>query len=106
MTTGSEAVDTALKFARLFHSAAGAGRRRVIISREYSAHGSTYAGSSLSDPDRGLLRGMGTPLAGIKFVRAPYRYRCPHCAALDACTPDVTTSASAFAYRAATTEII
>jgi putrescine---pyruvate transaminase len=84
--TGSEAVDTALKFARLFHSAAGAGRRRVIISREYSAHGSTYAGSSLSDPDRGLLRGMGTPLAGIKFVRAPYRYRCPHCAALDACT--------------------
>jgi adenosylmethionine-8-amino-7-oxononanoate aminotransferase len=84
--TGSEAVDTALKFARLFHSAGGAGRRRVIISREYSAHGSTYAGSSLSDPDRGLLRGMGTRLAGIRFVRAPYRYRCPHCARLDACT--------------------
>jgi adenosylmethionine-8-amino-7-oxononanoate aminotransferase len=84
--TGSEAVDTALKFARLFHSAGGEGRRRVIISREYSAHGSTYAGSSLSDPDRGLLRGMGTRLAGIRFVRAPYRYRCPHCARLDACT--------------------
>ena len=84
--TGSEAVDTALKFARLFHSAGGAGRRRVIISREYSAHGSTYAGSSLSDPDRGLLRGMGAPVAGIRFVRAPYRYRCPHCARLDACT--------------------
>ncbi|HEV2440550.1 MAG TPA: aminotransferase class III-fold pyridoxal phosphate-dependent enzyme [bacterium] len=84
--TGSEAVDTALKFARLFHSVAGSGRRRVIISREYSAHGSTYAGSSLSDPDRGLLRGMGTPVAGIRFVRAPYRYRCPHCAALDGCT--------------------
>jgi putrescine---pyruvate transaminase len=84
--TGSEAVDTALKFARLFHSAAGHGRRRIIISREYSAHGSTYAGSSLSDPDRGLLRGMGTPLAGIRFVHAPYRYRCPHCAALSACT--------------------
>lgn len=84
--TGSEAVDTALKFARLYHSAAGAGRRRVIISREYSAHGSTYAGSSLSDPDRGLLRGIGTRLAGIRFVRAPYRYRCPHCAALGECT--------------------
>jgi adenosylmethionine-8-amino-7-oxononanoate aminotransferase len=84
--TGSEAVDTALKFARLYHSAAGHGRRRIIISREYSAHGSTYAGSSLSDPDRGLLRGMGTPVAGIRFVRSPYRYRCPHCAALDACT--------------------
>jgi adenosylmethionine-8-amino-7-oxononanoate aminotransferase len=84
--TGSEAVDTALKFARLFHSAGGHGRRRVVISREYSAHGSTYAGSSLSDPDRGLLRGMGTPVAGIRFVRAPYRYRCPHCGALGACT--------------------
>jgi adenosylmethionine-8-amino-7-oxononanoate aminotransferase len=84
--TGSEAVDTALKFARLFHSAAGHGRRRIIISREYSAHGSTYAGSSLSDPDRGLLRGMGTRIAGIRFVHAPYRYRCPHCAALTACT--------------------
>lgn len=84
--TGSEAVDTALKFARVFHAAAGSGRRRVIISREYSAHGSTYAGSSLSDPDRGLLRGMGTPLAGIRFVHAPYRYRCPHCAALTGCT--------------------
>ena len=84
--TGSEAVDTALKFARLFHSAEGSGRRRVIISREYSAHGSTFAGSSLSDPDRGLLRGMGTPIAGIRFVRAPYRYRCPHCATLEACT--------------------
>jgi putrescine aminotransferase len=84
--TGSEAVDTALKFARLFHSAAGHGRRRVVISREYSAHGSTYAGSSLSDPDRGLLRGMGAPVAGIRFVRAPYRYRCPHCGALGSCT--------------------
>jgi adenosylmethionine-8-amino-7-oxononanoate aminotransferase len=84
--TGSEAVDTALKFARLFHSAAGRGRRRIIISREYSAHGSTYAGSSLSDPDRGLLRGIGAPVAGIRFVRAPYRYRCPHCAVLPACT--------------------
>jgi adenosylmethionine-8-amino-7-oxononanoate aminotransferase len=84
--TGSEAVDTALKFARLFHSAAGHGRRRVVISREYSAHGSTYAGSSLSDPDRGLLRGMGAPISGVRFVHAPYRYRCPHCAALSACT--------------------
>ena len=80
--TGSEAVDTALKFARLYHS----GRRRIVISREYSAHGSTYAGSSLSDPDRGLLRGMGARIGGIRFVPAPYRYRCRFCAAGPACT--------------------
>jgi len=84
--TGSEAVDTALKFARLYHSAAGERRRRIVISREYSAHGSTYAGASLSDPDRGLLRGIGARLAGIRFTPAPYRYRCRFCADGPACT--------------------
>jgi len=84
--TGSEAVDTALKLARLFHAAGGDRRRRVVISREYSAHGSTYAGVSLSDPDRGLLRGLGPGLPGIRFVPAPYRYRCPYCASSPACT--------------------
>jgi len=84
--TGSEAVDTALKFARAYHSAGGDRRRRIVISREYSAHGSTYAGSSLSDPDRGLLRGIGGRLSGIRFVPAPYRYRCRYCAEAPACT--------------------
>ncbi len=84
--TGSEAVDTALKFARAYHAAGGERRRRVVISREYSAHGSTYAGSSLSDPDRGLLRGIGPRIPGIRFVPAPYRYRCRYCAASPACT--------------------
>jgi len=84
--TGSEAVDTALKFARLFHHAGGDRRRHIIISREYSAHGGTYAGLSLSDPDRGLLRGIGPGLHGIRFAPAPYRYRCPHCGSEPACT--------------------
>ncbi len=78
--TGSEAVDTALKLERLYHSAGGARSRRIVISREYSSHGSTFAGASLSDPDRGLLRGMGPRLPGIRFVPAPYRYRCAYCA--------------------------
>lgn len=84
--TGSEAVDTALKLARLYHSAGGEPRRRIIISRAYSAHGSTYAGASLSDPDRGLLRGIGPRISGIRFAPAPYRYRCPFCAEAPACT--------------------
>ena len=84
--TGSEAVDTALKFARLYHYAGGDRRRRIVISREYSAHGSTYAGASLSDPDRGLLRGSGPGLPGIRFAPAPYRYRCAFCAREPACT--------------------
>ncbi len=84
--TGSEAVDTALKFARLYHYAGGERRRRLVIAREYAAHGSTYAGVSLSDPDRGLLRGIGPGLPGIRTVPAPYRYRCPYCAEAPACT--------------------
>ena len=84
--TGSEAVDTALKLARAYHTAGGQRKRRVVISREYSAHGSTYAGASLSDPDRGLLRGMGARLPGIRFVPAPYRYRCGYCATAEACS--------------------
>jgi adenosylmethionine-8-amino-7-oxononanoate aminotransferase len=84
--TGSEAVDTALKLARAYHAAGGQRKRRVVISREYSAHGSTYAGASLSDPDRGLLRGMGAGLPGIRFVPAPYRYRCRYCATAEACS--------------------
>jgi adenosylmethionine-8-amino-7-oxononanoate aminotransferase len=84
--TGSEAVDTAFKLARLYHAGHGHRGRRIIISREYAAHGSTYAGSSLSDPDRGLLRGIGPRLSGIQFVPAPYRYRCRYCADAPACT--------------------
>jgi adenosylmethionine-8-amino-7-oxononanoate aminotransferase len=92
--TGSEAVDTALKLSRLYHSAGRRGRR-IIISREYSAHGSTYAGSSLSDPDRGLLRGIGARVDGIKFVPAPYRYRCRYCARESACTMDCVSAIEA-----------
>lgn len=84
--TGSEAVDTALKFARLYHYAGREGRRRIVITREYAAHGGTYAGLSLGDPDRRLLKGIGPGLAGIRTVPAPYRYRCVYCAGAPACT--------------------
>ncbi len=43
-SSGSEAVDTAIKIARLAHSAAGAPERRIIISRRPSYHGVTYGG--------------------------------------------------------------
>lgn len=40
--SGSEAVDTALKLARLSHHRAGDGRRSLVISRAPSYHGVTY----------------------------------------------------------------
>lgn len=43
-SSGSEAVDSALKLARLAHALAGAPERRVIISRRPSYHGVTYGG--------------------------------------------------------------
>lgn len=43
-SSGSEAVDSALKIARLAHALAGAPQRTVIISRRPSYHGVTYGG--------------------------------------------------------------
>ncbi|WP_322768508.1 aspartate aminotransferase family protein [Frankia sp. Cr1] len=45
---GSEAVDTAMKIARLAHAVAGEPERSIIISRSPSYHGVTYGGMSLT----------------------------------------------------------
>jgi len=44
--SGSEAVDTAMKLARLAHVQAGHPERRLIISRERGYHGTNYGGTS------------------------------------------------------------
>ena len=43
-SSGSEAVDSALKIARLTHAVAGAPERTVVVSRRPSYHGVTYGG--------------------------------------------------------------
>lgn len=43
-SSGSEAVDSAMKIARLTHALAGARERTVIVSRRPSYHGVTYGG--------------------------------------------------------------
>lgn len=43
-SSGSEAVDSALKIARLTQAAGGAPQRRIVISRKPSYHGVTYGG--------------------------------------------------------------
>ena len=45
---GSEAVDTAIKLARLAHAAAGEPQRTLIVSRTPSYHGVTYGGMTLT----------------------------------------------------------
>lgn len=46
-SSGSEAVDSALKLARLAHSRAGHPQRTVVIGRRLSYHGVTYGGVSV-----------------------------------------------------------
>ncbi|MTV25007.1 aspartate aminotransferase family protein [Nitriliruptoraceae bacterium ZYF776] len=47
-SSGSEAIDTALKLARLHHHLAGQPERTVVISRRPSYHGVTYGGVTLT----------------------------------------------------------
>jgi putrescine---pyruvate transaminase len=44
--SGSEAVDTAMKLARIAHVQAGEGHRKLIISRVRGYHGTAYGGTS------------------------------------------------------------
>ncbi len=46
--SGSEAVDSAVKIARLAHSLAGDGQRTIVVARQPSYHGVTYGGVTLT----------------------------------------------------------
>ena len=45
-SSGSEAVDSAIKLARIAHNRAGAPERTIVISRDRAYHGVTYGGMS------------------------------------------------------------
>jgi putrescine---pyruvate transaminase len=47
-SSGSEAVDSAMKLSRLAHAVAGQPERTVIVSRKPSYHGVTYGGTTLT----------------------------------------------------------
>lgn len=67
--SGSEAVDTAVKVARIAHRQAGHSERRIVISRERAYHGTNYGGTSLQGipPNR---EGFGPLLPGVLNVVA------------------------------------
>lgn len=71
--SGSEAVDTMIKLAWLYHSGRGAPERRKIISRKRAYHGSTVLGATLSGlaPMRGAY---AWPDAGVIFAETPHHY--------------------------------
>ena len=66
--SGSEAVDTAMKIALLYHRVRGEGQRQRFVSRERSYHGVNMAGVSLS----GMVKNresFGPGLPGVVHMR-------------------------------------
>ncbi|MEA2024286.1 MAG: aminotransferase class III-fold pyridoxal phosphate-dependent enzyme [Actinomycetota bacterium] len=68
-SSGSEAVDTAMKFARIAHREAGHPEKQIIISRERGYHGTNYGGTSIQgiSPNR---EGFGSLVPDIINVVA------------------------------------
>jgi len=73
-TSGSEANETMVKLAWLYHSTRGNPRKRKIIARERSFHGSTIAAASMCGLEF-MHREFGLPLPGFLHTLAPYPYR-------------------------------
>lgn len=71
--SGSEAVDTMIKLAWLYHAGRGAPERRKIISRRRAYHGSTVLGATLSGIPS--MRGaFAWPDPSVLFAEAPHFY--------------------------------
>jgi adenosylmethionine-8-amino-7-oxononanoate aminotransferase len=84
LTSGSEAVEAALKFARQVQLARGESARDVLISRWGSYHGATLGALALTGKPK-----MRTPFAPLfrdqPHIPPPYCYRCPLGARYPAC---------------------
>jgi adenosylmethionine-8-amino-7-oxononanoate aminotransferase len=68
-TSGSEAVDTAMKIARISQREAGNPHKQMVVSRERGYHGTNYGGTSLQGiaPNR---EGFGPLVPGVVNVAA------------------------------------
>ena len=84
MSSGSEAVETALKFVRQAQLARGEVQRDRIISRWGSYHGVTLG--TLAASGKPSMRNLYAPLfRDMPHIEPPYCYRCPYDAAYPAC---------------------
>jgi putrescine aminotransferase len=71
---GSEAVETAIKAARLYHFRHGRPERTWIIGRHYAFHGAAYGSGTLTGFPP-MQHGVGPNLPNIEKVSPPYLYR-------------------------------
>ncbi|AEB46044.1 aminotransferase class III-fold pyridoxal phosphate-dependent enzyme [Micromonospora gifhornensis] len=71
---GSEAVETAIKAARLYHHRRGEPDRTWILARHYAFHGATY-GSGTATGFPPMQFGVGPNLPHVEKLSPPYLYR-------------------------------
>lgn len=74
---GSEAVESAIKFARHYHYFKGDKRRYKIISRRGAFHGATTGALCVLGTVMPMRQIMEPLAPGTIFVDSPYCYRCP-----------------------------
>lgn len=73
-SSGSEAIDTAIKLVWYYHAAAGKPGKRRIIGRRRGYHGTTVAAASLTGLPN-MQMGWGLPLPEMLHVTCPHFYR-------------------------------
>lgn len=71
---GSEAVETALKAARLYHVRKGQPQRTWLLSRHASYHGTTYGSGTVTGLPP-MHMGVGPNLPHVEKLSPPYLYR-------------------------------
>lgn len=76
-SSGTEADETAIMLAKM-----ATGQQEVIVQR-HSYSGRSHLNTSLTAHSN--YRGLGTQVAGIKHIHAPYCYRCPFNSSPDKC---------------------
>ncbi|QPB24302.1 aminotransferase [Rhizobium sp. 007] len=73
-TSGSEANETMVKLAWIYHTVHGKPRKRKVIARDRAFHGSTIAAASMCGLNF-MHREFGLPFPGFVHTCAPYSYR-------------------------------
>ena len=73
-SSGSEAIDTAIKLVWYYHESIGVPQKRKVIGRLRGYHGTSIAAASLSGQDH-MHHGFGLPLPGFLHTGSPHFYR-------------------------------
>lgn len=73
-SSGSEAIDTAVKLVWYYHQAIGRPAKRKIIARRRGYHGTGIASASVTGQDP-MHKGFGLPLPGFLHVESQHYYR-------------------------------